>query len=326
MKRKLLYIPILINIMTFMMWILSPAVLAEGSTCAADGHNFAVTRTEPTPTSDGEILYTCVICSFHYSQILAATEHHWGEWIIDKSATCTEKGERHHTCTTTNIPHREYEDIPPLGHEYETATSVPTCVKPGEKIMTCKRCGDTVKENIGASSGHKYKDEVTLQPTFFEEGIRAFTCEICGDTYNEPIPLITEHNHVYTALEERRPSCEQAGEIIWQCSVCADRSTEVLPALSHEWCEWIVDKRENLTDEGQKHRVCALNSEHTEHEAIPRGITSEVTPAAVAIGTANAVFVAVSVLTIASNLRLFRWYEDLRKLNALRFSEFGVIK
>ena len=41
--------------------------------------------------------------------------HKYGDWKIEKEATCTETGRRYHECECGD---RQYEDIPALQHNY----------------------------------------------------------------------------------------------------------------------------------------------------------------------------------------------------------------
>lgn len=290
--------------------------LAQSYDCAAGKHNYSTVHTEPTRTIDGEIKFSCVLCDHTYRQIIPATEHNWGDWIIDKQPTCTEPGSRHHTCTTTSYTHMEYEDISPLNHDYKKTIKNPTCTETGTIIHTCTHCADTYRKENGSPTGHDYEEKITTPATPKKEGILTFICKLCDNTYNETIPKTTMHEHQYAVKEKWAANCETNGKTIWSCTICNDTFSETINATEHNWGEWITDKRENLTTDGSRHRICKNNNSHTEQEIIPKGITSEVTPTAIAINIGSLVLLIISTVSITSEFSILAWERKERKLRA----------
>lgn len=68
---------------------------------------------EPTETTDGYITYKCDLCHREITDVLFATQHDWGDWVVDKKPTETEPGLRHRTCTHAT-PHTQWEEMPLL--------------------------------------------------------------------------------------------------------------------------------------------------------------------------------------------------------------------
>jgi rubredoxin len=278
--------------------------------CVAGDHKYIVTMIEPAAGTDGKKTFVCELCGYRYTQILPATDHLWGEWIIDRQPDCTRPGERHRTCTATDIPHREYGDIPALGHNYGVNITNPDCEHNGRKIYTCKQCGDSYAEAFGQADGHSYKEEITVPPEYNKEGLKTFTCEYCGDSYTESIPKITEHEHQYSAYSEAEPDCERDGYRTYVCTVCGDKYSDAAPATSHNYGEWVTTKVPTLFGEGNRRRICGNNPEHIITESIPRLVTMETNTADAVMAPTNLGLLLAFIFFILSDLYVIFW--DLR--------------
>jgi len=222
-KIKLFLIGILILTLS-----LTLSIVATGNhDCAAGQHRFNVTVREPTATTDGERVYTCVLCGYSITRILFATQCVWGSWITEREPTCIFPGQQFRICTATTNHHRETRVIAALGHDFEETVTAPTCTADGVRTYTCRRCGQsgiqplealrhdeqvTITEptctaagirtytcrrcnrsrtqTFGEATGHSYIEEITTPPTYYEEGVMTFTCEYCGDSYTETIPML----------------------------------------------------------------------------------------------------------------------------------------
>lgn len=115
-------------------------------------HQYSVIeREEPTEDSDGFVAYKCDLCGQEYTDILFATSHEWGGWVVDKQPTDTEPGLRHRTCNR-GLEHTEWEEIPPVTTEETSRTQV--------YVQT----GQTGVSNQNSSGGgHSYtKDIITI--------------------------------------------------------------------------------------------------------------------------------------------------------------------
>ena len=91
----------------------------------------------------------------------------WDSGTVTKPATCTEKGVRTYTCTSSS--HTKTEDIPALNHSFDGQEYVSdnnaTCEQDGTKTATCVRYGtggcmetDTVTDT-GSKLGHFFEVE-----------------------------------------------------------------------------------------------------------------------------------------------------------------------
>ena len=203
-------------------------IAAPGERCAGGRHQYIETRrVEPTATTDGEADYLCTECGQRYTDILFATEHLWGGWIIDKPASCTQPGSKRRTCTRAR-PHDETSIIAALGHSYTVSATEPGCDSEGEITYRCKRCANWYTETI-PPVGHDYAEEIAREATCMVPGLMLFVCANDFEhSYEEGIPAL---GHAYGEWQVKTPAAPDAqGLEARVCLRCGDGETRPLPA------------------------------------------------------------------------------------------------
>ena len=112
-------------------------------------------------------------------------DHVWNSGTVTKPATCTEKGVRTYTCTSSS--HTKTEDIPALNHSFAGQEYVSdnnaTCEQDGTKTAKCVRYGtggctetDTVTDT-GSKLGHLFEDYVSNNDaTCEQDGTKTARC------------------------------------------------------------------------------------------------------------------------------------------------------
>ena len=71
--------------------------------------------------------------------------------------------------------------------------------------------------------------------------------------------------HDYIPEITKQPDCENKGETTYICSRCGDSYCEDnIPALGHDWSDWIQTTDPDCTNEGVETRTCKRNSAHFE--------------------------------------------------------------
>jgi hypothetical protein len=119
-----------------------------------------------------------------------------------------------------------------LGHSWDNGkvTKAAICTATGTKTYICTRCAKIKTETI-AATGHKEVKDAAV----------AATCETTGKT---------EGSH---------------------CSVCNTvlKSQTTVPALGHDYGEWVVVKAATYTEPGQAERVCRRDASHKEYRQLP---------------------------------------------------------
>ena len=96
-------------------------------------HTYRRVVTEPTCTEGGYTTYTCTICGESYTDDKTdALGHDFGEWVVDKEATCEEEGRRTRVCARCET--EEAEAIPMAAHVDEDGDG------------TCDACGSVIED------------------------------------------------------------------------------------------------------------------------------------------------------------------------------------
>ena len=122
----------------------------------------------------------------------------WDGGTVTTPATCTEKGVRTYTCTSSS--HTKTEDIPALNHSFAGQEYVSdnnaTCEQDGTKTAKCVRYGtggctetDTVTDT-DSKLGHLFEDYVSNNDATYEhDGTKTAKCvryDQCGETHTIP--------------------------------------------------------------------------------------------------------------------------------------------
>lgn len=100
-----------------------------------------------TCSSAGVILYECVNCGYSYTESIPSTNHNFGEWIIIKEATETEKGIKERVCNVCG--EKETQIIPILTTE---SNNEETTIESTNSIMS-NRVSDASKKSPNTGSG-----------------------------------------------------------------------------------------------------------------------------------------------------------------------------
>lgn len=134
----------------------------------------------PTCVLPGNVAHWhCTVCGLNFEEeecineiedvTIPATGHTWGDWVVITEPTCTEEGEKQHTCSVCGTS--ESQALPALGHDIEGVAWTTTDANVHYKI--CKRCGAHVH-----TAEHVYNtvDYVVNGTTLT---IRS-ACSVCG--------------------------------------------------------------------------------------------------------------------------------------------------
>ena len=124
-----------------------------------------------------------------------------------------------------------------------------------------------------------------LQDVYYE-GTQEQWSVIAIGWWNEPLLSATIHfgqedetcNHTYSASVTAEPTCTAAGLRTYTCSKCGDSYTESIPALGHNFGEWIAVKEPTTDAEGLQERTCTRCGTK-ESQALPKIPTKTVTDA-----------------------------------------------
>ena len=236
----------------------------------------------------------------HTGEVSGKAPHEWDGGTVIVEPTCTEAGERDHSCVCGAA---RTEPIAPTGHSYSEEWTYNET-----HHWHAATCGHT--DEVSGKALHEWDDgTVTKEPTCTEEGERTFACE-CGATKTEPVaplehafsdtPVYDGTHHWYPCTREgckaekdkaehawdegtvtTEPTCTEAGVTALACE-CGATKTEPIEALGHlnnynrkydetyhwyecgrEGCNAALEKAEHAWDNGTitKNATCTEEGE-----------------------------------------------------------------
>ncbi len=235
----------------------------ETETIAKLGHLYEgkVKRVEATCVSDGYSVVVCSRCGKEQGTrtvIKATGNHTWGDWVVDKAATCEAAGTKHRTCKCCSK--KETGTIPKLGHlvQGQVKSIKPTCTQDGYTIAVCSRCGKEMGNRVKIAAKHTWGDWIIdTKASCDKAGSKHRVCTVCGKRQTESIDKL---KHVYNGVRRTvDATCTKDGYTAMICSRCGAEQQEnrtVIKAKGHSWGDWITDKKATCEADGSKHRVC----------------------------------------------------------------------
>ena len=193
-------------------------------------------------------------------------EHTYGEWVIEREATCMSDGTRVRTCRT--CMDEQTETIPALGHDIvEHAGQAATCTQPGwEAYETCSRCNYTTYQSI-AELGHDLVEHAGQAATCTQPGWEAYeTCSRCDYTTYAALSALG-HDPIYHAGQAA--TCTQPGwEAYETCSRCDYTTYAALSALGHDTV-YHAGQAATCTQAGWEAYETCSRCDYTTYTAIP---------------------------------------------------------
>ena len=188
--------------------------------------------------------------------------------IIDKEATCEEKGSKHIECTTCHETLKT-EEIEALGHDkmlHERKEA--TCSEVGyDAYYTCSRCDYTTYKELPILKHIESDWIVDKEATCEEKGSKHIECNECHETLKTEEVESLGHDKVLH--EGKEATCSEKGyEAYYTCSRCDYTTYKELPILKHIESDWIVDDEATCEGKGSKHIECTICHEILETEEI----------------------------------------------------------
>ncbi len=246
----------------------------DGEVLEAIGHEWDEGKitTAPACGKKGVKTFTCKHDASHTkTEDVAALEHVWDDGAVTTEPACGKKGEKTFTCKN-GCGETKTEEIAALEHVWDDGviTTEPACGKKGEKTFTCKNgCGETKTEEIAALE-HKWDDgTITTAPTCVDEGEKTFKClNNCGETKTEKVDATGIHTPGTDAVIVK-PTCTEPGSETYNCTVCGTKvDGKVIPAIGHDWGEWVVTTDPTCTKKGEQTATCKNDASHTKTESV----------------------------------------------------------
>ena len=170
-------------------------VIVAQADISAKGHAYKYQVVEPTCTTVGYTVYTCVNgCGDTYRDNYTAKLDH----VVGTPATCTDPA----VCANCG---RSFGTV--IDHDYEVVSNTDsTCTVAGVRTYRCTMCGDTYTETKELLD-HRLTtaDSYGVEPTCTERGYSAMKCEMCGE-------YIIEYDDAPLGHDYQNGVCTRCGE------------------------------------------------------------------------------------------------------------------
>ena len=166
-----------------------------------------------------------------------------------------------------NYPYLKYDNIEELtpGQDYQFAATVYTGINESTDKVTWNVAGAVSNDTIIDLSGllsvaaNERAKELTVLAAYGEEISSAkFAVKV------------NEHEHTYEYQITKAATCTEVGTGTYTCSICDDSYIEDIPALGHDYGNWIITKEATYTEEGIEEQICSRDSSHTQTRSIPK--------------------------------------------------------
>ena len=191
------------------------------------GHSYQDTVVQPTCTAQGYTRHYCPRCRTSYNDnYTPATGHNFintaGEQYMKTPATCTTAAVYYKHCSVCGATSAEtFVSGSPLGHNYVSTVTLPTCKNDGYTTYTCTRCGNSyIADIVTATGSHSYEGWVSTADKHWRE------CKDCGEIADEAAHTesewITDFHATVDAEGSKHTACTVCGRYI---------QTAVIPKL-----------------------------------------------------------------------------------------------
>lgn len=214
-----------------------------------------------TGLTEGKI---CPVCGeiLVKQEFVPIKEHTLSDWIVDKTATCTEVGSKHKECTVCQTV-LETEEIPMIAHAEEIISAVEaTCTGTGlTEGKKCSVCGKvTVEQRIVPAKGHAESEWIVDKAaTCVDGGSQHKECTVCHIVLKEEEIPLTEHTVVDAPAVEA--TCLNTGLTAGKkCSVCGKifEGCEETPLADHNKSEWKIEVPATCNEVGLRYTECTV--------------------------------------------------------------------
>lgn len=181
--------------------------------------------------------------------------HEFGEWQIEKAATCLNKGMEYRLCKLClNAAVKEERVTAPLGHDWVfDVTKAATCTEKGTaKKITCSRCKITVTANAGAFviKNTTDADKIDVETELNTKGYTANNnvIDLPVDPNNHPKEFwakvdsgVTVQDAEGKATTAAAATCTKDGLEVYQCKACTKVANTVkLSKTGHSFITFYI--------------------------------------------------------------------------------------
>ncbi len=224
---------------------------------------------EATCTEPEKIGRACTVCGEPDGEMTEIGEPLSHDFVLDEdesvAATCTNSGKNYYVCSRCDETCEE--DVPALGHKYETSYEDATCEHNALKIEKCSVCGDEIETDLYTTADGTVTEEALkllkkkdhtlvamedVEATCSTVGSKGGKkCSVCGAVIEQPSVVEIDANaHSYElTVTLRKPTCTAEGYGKYTCEYCEGTKYDVIAMIDHSWGEEQVDDNLNVYQE-----------------------------------------------------------------------------
>ncbi len=187
-------------------------------------------------------------------------EHTFGEWVVEKEATCTENGTRFRSC---ECGEKETETVE-AGHTIVLEVAIkPTCIKGGRtKGETCSVCHAVLTESTELpATGHSPVASEDVAATCVTDGrVGGTHCSVCQSVVEEG-KTIPATGHSLVTEDAVPATCTEDGLTEGShCEICGETITEqvTIPSNGHVYDEGAVSEKADCAHGGTVTYTCTV--------------------------------------------------------------------
>lgn len=144
-----------------------------------------------------------------------------------------------------------------------------TEVSDGLKTRSCSACGNVIETEVIpiVPHNHNYIVSVTESASCEKDGYNVYTCSVCGSSYTETVGA-TGHSYDKQIVVEA--TCTADGSKHTECTNCRiTLRTETIPALGHDYGDWIIKEEAGEDVTGSKYKECSRCKDKITEEIDP---------------------------------------------------------
>ena len=173
--------------------------------------------------------------------------------------TCREDGKIVIECTICGAKREEV--IPALGHDYQVygwsyINFFGDLTVAQAKEFVVKETGKTSKAELEDQNPAVFVEKDADEPTCIKH-IEIQICSICGDEINVEKAATTEHPvNLDKVLVTKYATCEEEGEMLYECAVCRWPIVKAIPAEGHDWAFDKMITPATCTEDGVYQEKC----------------------------------------------------------------------
>lgn len=112
--------------------------------------------------------------------------------------------------------------------------------------------------------------DTVVDPTCTKQGYTHHVCTVKGCTY-APVDdtYVAATDHTWVKTQTNAPTCTESGRYQGTCPRCGKEYNDTIPALGHDWGEWVVTQEPTAETTGYRYHLCARCNTR-EGEDIPK--------------------------------------------------------